>query len=235
MAEFKYMNEVRTQELIGQIKTKLSGKLTQYTTMPSANAVSPNTVVLYIGATDGSYTQGDLYKADVTNNQWIKLSYNADEIDAMVSASGSYEPIGQLPTENIQTNIIYLVPYTEEITGYYDGTEHNPVYVSTGTSSDPSYDKYVYNITLGVYQYDKTITGQDAQDIKDLIDTGTYTETTVTAIVKGNTTFIQYINIDGTPDGWQEIGSADIDLSEYVKYTDLVPITSAELAAMWED
>jgi hypothetical protein len=202
--------------------------------MPAANTVTPNSLALYVGPTSAEYTQGDLYKADATNNKWDKLTYNTEEIDALINSMGHFTPVGELPTTEIRTDTIYLVPETEDITGYTGSEPNGPVYVSTGTSSEPSYDKYEYNEVFNIYQFKEAVTGDDAATIKQAIDNDDYTQTTVTAQVHGKT-LIQYVNPTGGPSGWIVIGDTEIDTDAFVKHEELVPITSAELAAMWED
>lgn len=231
-----YLDEVRTQELITEIKTRLATKVTQYTTMPEVTAGMLNQVVLYTGATDQNYTQGDFYKANTTTNTWDKITYTKEEINEMIIASRSFIYVNELPTTDISTTAIYLVPRTETITGYSDGTEDADIYVSTGTAELPAYDKYEYDTNLEIYVFAEAVTGADAQTIKGYIDAGTYTTTTGTAEKRdAHNVKDEYINRDGTTDGWELIGSTDIDLTGYVKFENLVPITSAELAAMWNN
>lgn len=231
-----YLDEVRTQELITEIKTRLATKVTQYTSMPEVTAGMLNQIALYVGASDQNYTQGDFYKANTTTNTWDKITYTKAEIDEMIVASGNFIPVAELPTEDISTTAIYLVPRTEDITGYSDGTENADVYVATGTATTPSYDKYEYDDTFEIYVFAEEVTGADAETIKGYIDGGTYTSETVTAERRdAHNVKDEYINLDGTTTGWELIGSTDIDLTDYVKKTDLVPISSAELAAMWNN
>ena len=46
-----------------------------------------------------------------------------------------------------------------------------------------------------------------------------------------NNSFDEYMYINNT---WERIGSTDVDLSGYVQDSDLVPITNAEIDAMWD-
>lgn len=81
-------------------------------------------------------------------------TYSQSEIDALVASVSSLhiEVVSELPTDNISTMTIYLVP-----------------------SADPQ-----------------------SQNIKD-----------------------EYVNINGTSEGWEKIGTTDIDLSQYVSRTEL--------------
>lgn len=236
MSEIKYLNNERTQELINEVKARLATKVTHYATMPEVTATTTDIIVQYIGATTENYTQGDFYLADTTNLAWVKITYNKAEIDAAISAAGHFEAVAELPTTDIKTNVIYLVPKTVSIAGYSDGTTNADVYVATGDATTPKYDKYGYDTLLGIYIFDSEVTGADATTIKGNIDGGTYTATTVTAESRESRNIkTEYINLTGTTAGWEKIGDTKIDLSDYVKFTDLVAITSAELAAMWED
>ena len=235
--EVKYLDSAMTQQLITDIKTRLATKVIHYSSMPAVTATTnPNDIVLYTGATTQDYTNGDFYKADVTNLEWVKMTYNKSEIDAAISAAGHFILVAELPTTNIQTNAIYLVPKTATISAYSDGTANADAYVSTGTAAEPTYDKYEYDSTLGIYIYSEEITSTDAETIKGYIDGGTYTASNITAETReSNNIKAEYINLTGTTAGWEKIGDTRIDLSAYVKFEDLVPITSAELEAMWED
>ena len=236
MAEFDYMNKQRTQELVTEIKRRLALKqdVIQYTEMPEASADFAGKLFQYIGSgTD--YTFGDFYKIKVGTDEttgdptyeWAKATYNKDEIDEIVSAAGHFEAVENLPALDIKTNVIYLVPKRETVAGYTatDGT----FYVPTGTDDAPAYDHYDENGN----ELTDTV---DADAVKAAIEAGTYTAGTK-AVKVGDPRNIkdEYINLDGTVNGWEYIGSTDIDLKDYVKKSDMVPITSAELAAMWED
>lgn len=233
----KYLDSAMTQQLISDIKTRLATKVTHYSSMPAVTATTnPNELVLYTGATTQDYTNGDFYKADVTNLEWVKVTYNKAEIDAAISAAGHFEVVAELPTTDIKTNVIYLVPKTETISAYSDGTANADAYISTGTESDPTYDKYEYDSVLGIYIYTEEITSTDAETIKGYIDGGTYTASNITAETReSNNIKTEYINLTGTTAGWEKIGDTKLDLSAYVTFSDLVPITQQELAAMWED
>ena len=239
MPNVKYLDEIRTQELIAEIKSRLSGKVAHYTTMPTPTAATAGQIAQYIGATDTDFVNGDFYRAvyDATDGgSWEKAVYNKEEVDALISAAGHFAVVAELPVTDIKTNVIYLVPKVSEITGYYDGTADDPVYVPTGTETVPAFDKYEYDTDLSVYIFSEEITGTDAETIQGYIDAGTYSGTTVSAESResGNIK-TEWVNLDGTSAGWEKIGDTSIDLSDYVRFENLVPITSAELAAMWED
>ena len=235
----KYLDAIRTQELIDEIKARLAAKVPMYTTMPEATAALAGTIALYTGVTNTNYTNGVFYEAvydETDGGSWVKKSYTKDEIDALVSSAGHFAVVAELPTTDIQTNVIYLVPKVSDITGYYSGTADDPVYVTTGDDTTPAYDKYEKDTDLGIYIFSEEVTGSDAETIKGYIDAETYTTTTVSAESReANNIKTEYINLTGTAAGWEKIGDTRLDLSEYVKFENLVPITSAELAAMWED
>ena len=238
MSNIAYLDNVRTQELITEIKSRLATKVTQYTSMPAVTATTnPSTIVLFTGSTTQDYTQGALYKADVTNLEWVQLTYTKDDIDALLSAAITITVVATLPTMNISTTTIYLVPKTDSIDGYTDLTATNgDVYVATGTAATPTYDKYEYDSNLGIYIFDSAVTGADAEAIAADIEGGTLSETTVTAETRETQNVkTEYINLTGTTAGWEKIGSTEVNLTDYVKFENLVPITAAELAAMWED
>lgn len=107
----------------------------------------------------GDVTSADLNIMDNTVddlvNYYLKSdTYTKDEVLALIStiSATSFESVETLPTEDIKTNVIYLVPKS---------------------SAEPN-------------------------GIKD-----------------------EYINLDGTTEGWELIGSTSIDLSQYVRKTEL--------------
>lgn len=162
-----YLDKVGTEALITEIKTRLETKVTHYATMPTATAADVNSIVQFIGSTTGDYVQGAFYlgvSESGSTYKWKKLTYSIDEINSLVSSTGHFEVVSQLPTSDIKTNVIYLVPKSK--------TEN--------------------------------------QNIKD-----------------------EYINLDGTTNGWEKIGDTSIDLSNYVQFSDLVAITTGELQSMW--
>lgn len=239
-----YMNEARTQELINFVKADLAKKQSkiQYSTMPTLtddNITSfTGILVQYIGTTNADYTNGDFYVADSTDPddlKWIKVSYNKTEIDAAIAAAGHFLAVATLPATNIKTNTIYLIPKTETVTGYSSGTSE-PLYESTGTTAEPKFNKYSYNpdSTMLVYVYDSEVTGSDAEAIQSSIDSGTLVVLTTLAQVRENRNVKEeFLNLDGTSSGWEKIGDTTIDLSNYVKFDDLVAITAAQLESMW--
>lgn len=92
---------------------------------------------------------------NLTNYYTKNESYTKTEVDTMISAvkSGRFIYVATLPTTDIHTDAIYLVP--------------------------------------------KTISQED--NIKD-----------------------EYINLDGTTEGWEKIGDTEIDLSNYIQVSDTV-------------
>ena len=91
---------------------------------------------------------------DLTNYYTKTSTYTKTEIDNLISSinSGSFEMVDSLPTTNIKTNVIYLVPKSKS----------------------------------------------ETSNIKD-----------------------EYINLDGTTSGWEKIGETSMDLSGYLKTTDI--------------
>lgn len=90
---------------------------------------------------------------NLTNYYTKSNSYTKEEINTLISntKSGRFIVVDSLPTTDIQTNVIYLVPAQKST----------------------------------------------AKNVKD-----------------------EYINLDGTTDGWELIGSTAVDLSDYLKSTD---------------
>lgn len=209
----------------------------QVATMPVPDIAYTGKIVQYIGSTTTDYVQGDYYigKYNATDGAtWEKLTYNKEEIDELISAAGHFEVVASLPTTDIKTNVIYLVPKLVAINGYYNGTANSDVYVSTGDDTTLTYDKYVYDTTAGYYVFNETITGTNAETIKGHIDDGTYSKISVNAASKESQNIkTEYINLNGTTAGWEKIGDTEIDLSGYVKYEDLKEITLAEINQMW--
>lgn len=241
MPTVKYLNETKTQELITEIKNRLATKVTHYTSMPVASAAYSGQIVQYIGTTNQYYTEGDFYRCDYDENAdpqavWTKISYNKSEIDSLVTSAGHFEVVNTLPTTNISTNTIYLVPKTETLSGY-EMVDSSTTYfaVLIGTALSHVYDIYVDSGSG--FNFDHTAT--TAVEI-ETIDTGieehTYTAATETVPSKElNNVKTEWINLDGTVNGWEKIGETSIDLREYVKFENLVPLTTQELEAMWAD
>lgn len=232
MANVKYLDNIGTQALITEMKTRLAGKAAQYSTMPTAAVGLVGQIVQYIGTT-GAYTQGDFYicgvvaDSDPAEYEWVKLTYNKTEVDELVAAAGHFEAVDELPSADIKTNVIYLVPKTEVLTGLME-TNGSALFV---TEDGRYYDMYwgdpakpfVYNTTL------------------DTEDGGTYAflefpEGSHEVVVRSaQNVKIEYINLDGTSAGWEKIGDTELDLSAYVQFSDLTAITAAELADMWDN
>ena len=119
------------------------------TNKPQINGVTLN----------GNKTTTDLDLMDNTVNDLVNYylksdTYTKDEVLALIStiSATSFESVETLPTEDIKTNVIYLVPKS---------------------SAEPN-------------------------DIKN-----------------------EYINLNGTTEGWELIGSTSIDLTQYVRKTEL--------------
>jgi len=230
---YKYLNAVGTNSVISEIKTRLATKVTQVTTMDTASVDNLGSIVLFTG-TSNDYSTGAFYQSvydeAASEYKWAQLSYNKAEVDNIVSSAGHFVVVKELPTTNIQTNVIYLIPKVSTLDAYTNGTAQADAYVAT----DAGFDKYVYSSTLEIYQFDSEVTGTDADAIQADIDGGTLTATTITAESRQTRNIKdEYINLDGTTTGWEKIGDTEIDLSDYVRNEDLVAITDTELAAMW--
>lgn len=192
-----------------------------------ADPFDPETQVKISDVTDDIPTVevGDYVKkttSSVPTYAWTKITYNADEIVQLISTAGHFVLVNELPTTNIKTNVIYLVPKRISLSGYV--ATDNTFYVVNGAT----YDHYDED---GV-KLDDTV---DAAAVTAAIEAGTYTAATRSVLNPDiNNIKDEYINLDGTTAGWEKIGETKIDLSDYVQFTDLVAITSSELAAMWE-
>lgn len=251
MANVKYLDSVGTQALVTEMKTRLATKATQYSTMPTAAVGLLGQVVQFIGTTTSDFTQGDFYicgavaDSDPAEYEWVKITYSKDEVDSLISAAGHFEVVDELPTTDIKTNVIYLVPKTKQISGYTNG------------NTDPTYSNYAViavtevNGAKALLIYTPVENSSDLYEYRDTIDdaavvasfeqnvengTPGFEAVTITALdPQENNVKDEYINLDGTSAGWEKIGDTELDLSDYVKFDDLTAITSAELAAMWDD
>ncbi len=209
----------------------------QASVMPIPDVAYTGKILMYTGATTVDYVQGDYYIGtydSTTGAAWTKLTYNKEEIDELIELAGHFIVVPTLPTTDIKTNAIYLVPKLNAVNGYYNGTANSDVYVSAGDDTTPAYDKYTYDSTAGYYIFAENVTGADAETIKGYIDDDTYSAVTVNAVSRENQNIkTEYINLDGTTSGWEKIGDTELDLSGYIKYEDLTEITLAEINAMW--
>lgn len=194
----------------------------QMATMPEASEDYLGKVVQFIGETTVDYTQADFYicvevpDSDPTEYIWNKLTYNKEEVDNLIDSEELFIEVNTLPTTDIKTNAIYLVPKITTMNGYSDGTTNADVYVVTGTTSVPTYDKYEYDSTAGYYKFDSVITGSTAEDIAQYIEDETYTAVSFNAESReSNNIKTEYINLDGTVNGWELIGNrVDSELSK---------------------
>jgi hypothetical protein len=253
MSQIKYLDTVGTQALITEIKSRLSSKITRYTTMPSATVNDVGDIVQYIGTTNSNFTKGDFYlgstgastevstyvessegitgalevvasdadpfddttqiKVDTTKlvtdlpdvqvgdyvkltvntvptYTWVQVSYNKDEINDLIGRAGHFAAVNSLPTTDIATNIIYLVPKKKTVEGYTatDGT----FYVPCGST-------YIHYDAAGA-----VITGTvDDEAVAAAIEDETYTADTKEVLnPQDNNIKDEYINIDGTINGW---------------------------------
>lgn len=188
----------------------------------------------------GDYVK--LQTRTVPNYLWTKITYNIDEINQRISVAGRFAVVDSLPTTDIKTNVIYLVPKTvtvKQLTGYRENTtDEASYYVPQKNTADEivAYDVYSKDTDGDTYIYRMTQT--DATTVENLTQSITntpYIEGTFDGVrPEANNVKDEYINIDGTTNGWEKIGSTQIDLSNYVTFNDLVAITSSELDAMWE-
>lgn len=234
--EIRYMNQVRTQELIDEIKARLATKqnIFQYATLPTPSSANLGVTYQYTGTDTEDYKNGDFYKvvfdAENTEYKYEQRTYNIEEINALIDAAGHFEVVDELPTTDIKTNVIYLVPMWRVVTGYVDSSDDS-FYYPTGTSAAPSYTKFDEN-----GEFVEDVTGQDAQDVSDAIEAGTYAlDDRNVQLGSVNNIKDEYINLNGTTAGWEKIGSTELDLSDYVRFENLVPITHQELVDMWKD
>ncbi len=188
----------------------------------------------------GDYVK--LQTKTVPNYLWTKITYNIDEINQRITVAGSFAVVDSLPTTDIMTNVIYLVPKTvivKQLTGYRENTTDEAAYfVPQKNTNDEivAYDVYSKDTDGDNYIYRMSHT--DASTVENLTQSITntpYIEGTFNGVrPEANNVKDEYINIDGTTNGWEKIGSTQIDLSNYVTFDDLVAITSSELDAMWE-
>ena len=188
---------------------------------------------------------GDYVKLQTTttpNYLWTKITYNIDEINQRIAVAGRFAVVDTLPTTDIKTNVIYLAPKTvaiKQLTGYRENTTPEAAYyVPQKNNADEiiAYDVYSKDTDGDTYIYRMSHT--DTVTVENLTQTITntpYIEGTFDGVrPEANNTKDEFINIDGTTNGWEKIGSTQIDLSNYITFDDLVAITSSELDAMWE-
>ena len=233
MSQIKYLDSVQTQALINEIKARLATKnkvfqLAEMPTLTNENISNyVNNSYQYVGATTASYTNGAFYVADSVNLVWIKTTYSKEEIDARLVQATHLIYASELPTTNIDTSAIYLVPTRETKSGYSDVT-NDLFYVQKATN-----DYYKFDSTDG--SYIEEVTGNDGEAVAQAIAAGTYAPAQLEVTwgsVDGTKDEFTYDTVDSK---WEKIGSTDIDLSNYVQYSDLVAITAAELEAMWNN
>lgn len=235
MPDIRYMDNLRTQELIDEIKRRLATKnpLFQFDTLPTASASNLGETYQYMGATTQDYTYADFYKviydAENAEYKYEKVTYNKEEIDELIDAAGHFLVVDELPTTDIKTNVIYLVPKVQKLEVYVDSTDDSSYYQVSDTPL-----AYAYFDDEG--EFIEEVTGADAENVKDNIDDGTYTkEEREVKLGQYNNIKDEYINLDGTTAGWEKIGDTELDLSGYVKFDNMIPITQSELQDMWKD
>lgn len=234
---YNYGSNAAFEQLIAIVKRELNTKenVFIYSTMPTASASTVGQYALYIGATTQDLTNGDIYVGIATGEDpdpvtysWSKVTYNKAEIDSLIASAGHFIAVNQLPTENIQTNVIYLVPKTPvvgKIYGYQTADSATAdVYVANGSL----YDKYEYDSTDTIFKFAESVASTS-------VDISGKVLVTVDAELKDlNNIKDEYINLDGTTAGWELIGSTAIDLSNYVQRDELVAITAAQITALWD-
>lgn len=237
----KYVSMAIMQENVTITKQELAKKqnVIQFSTMPTLTSENITTyatsLVQYIGATTQNFSKGCFYEVDSSdplNYHWVKATYNKADVDAIAATKNHFIVVAQLPTTNIDVTAMYLVPSVQYKEVYVDATS-NLCYIKT-SDSPLTYAKF--SSTTGAYIED--VTGNDADAVAAAITAGTYTKQSK-AVEYGyvDGTKDEYICLDATstPVKWEKIGSTAMDLSGYVKTEDLVPITQAELEAMWEN
>ena len=234
--EVKYLDYSHTQELITEIKTRLAtkNKTFQFVSMPTLTSENVSQYATgqyqYVGATNSSYTTGDFYKVDSTDPldlKWVKTTYNKDEIDNLIATANHFIVVNELPSQDIDPTAIYLTPAREYKVGYSNTSASPAVFYVRNSSVFES-----FNNTTG--NFIETIDDpSDVAAIEAAITAGTYPE---------SSKLVEYGVVDGTKDEyiyleaashWEKIGSTEMDLSNYVQFTDMVAITSAELESMW--
>ena len=230
---YSYGGNAAFEQLIALTKQALNTKedVFKASSLSAATATDVGKIVLYTGTTDSNYTNGDFYIGvsdgeDPATYSWEKLSYNKSEIDNLIATAGHFEAVSTLPTENIKTNVIYLVPKAPvvgKIYGYQAATANSDVYVANGST----YDKYSYDSTDSIFKFAETVASTT-------VDTSSMSLVTVDAELKDTQNIKnEYINLDGTTNGWELIGSTTIDLSNYVQRDELTAITAAQITSLW--
>lgn len=127
----------------------------------------------------------------------------------------SVEEVNVLPTTNIKTNTIYLVPKFVNSEGNIDET-NGYFYVRSSINNVPVYYRYIYNTGL----YDDIIRSDtstaDFSAINAAINNDTFPAGTCDVeVVTGVNKKDVYINLDGTTNGWELIGNEiDDELSK---------------------
>lgn len=237
----KYVSMDIMQENVSITKEKLAEKqdIMQVTTMPILTSENITKyamkLIQYIGATNANYSKGCFYEvdsSDPSNYVWVKSTYNKADVDRIAATKSHWLVVSELPTTNIDTTAMYLVPAMENKEVYVDST--NGVCYIEITGASLTYAKF--NSTTG--KYIENVTGVDAEAVASAIQAGTYVADNITVefgYVDG--TKDEYVCLDATSDPvkWEKIGSTGMDLTGYLKAEDLVPITQAELEAMWEN
>ena len=233
---YNYGGSAALEQLIAIIKRELNTKenIFRLSTMPTASADNVGKLVLYTGATTQDYTNGDLYTVVVEGEDpsitysWSKVTYNKSEVDNLVAAAGHFEAVATLPTENIKTNIIYLVPKDPVVGKIYGYQATDPansdIYVANGST----YDKYSYDSEDNIFKFVETVAAATV-DVTEMVLVTVNAELKDTQNIKN-----EYINLDGTTAGWELIGSTAIDLSNYVQRDEMVAITAAQVTSLWD-
>ena len=231
---YNYGSNAAFEQLIAIVKRELNTKenIFLYSVMPIASASTVGQYVLYTGTTTSELTNGDVYIGTVSGDPveygWRKVTYNKTEVDNLIATAGHFLVVNELPTTDIKTNIIYLVPRTPvvgKIYGYQtEGSATADVYVLNGSV----YDKYEYDSTDLIFKFAESV-ATTSVDISGMV------LVTVNAELKDlDNIKDEYINLDGTTEGWELIGSTTMDLSNYVQRDEMIPITAAQITALWD-
>lgn len=260
MATKTYLDKTGLTHYDELIKAEIAKKqnIIQLATLPTLTAdYAGETFVQYVGETTEDYTQGDFYKADLTELEWVKQTYNKTEVDSLMTTSGGFVVAKKaLPTTDIQENKIYLYyPGTVNVTAYKDDTKTivtdktvwwyrmpvsganqlGYVFMPTGTESDSDGRYYA---AVGNRRH----TVEEIESIETAIAAGTFTAETIPLVyplvdLNNNTDiYDEYVYVENASGvkQWEKIGSTSWNMSEYVKFTDLTAITTAEIDALFE-
>ena len=156
---------------------------------------------VYVKATDKYYKYKSTNEVDVNLGKWREdstdgdIASRVDDIEAVIPNNAT--AANPLVTDN-------------DISGFIDNTVDNLVnyYKKTETYSQTEIDTIVANIKNSRFEVVQTLPTEDIETNVIYLVPRTVPET--------DNIKDEYINIDGTSDGWEKIGSTNIDLSNYV-------------------